>query len=270
MKLIIQSDDYGITRAQALGCLKGIRDGITRNTGIFLNRMPWNDEIIEWIKPYIDQIDLGIDLNCSTGWPLCDPSEVPSLCQENGRFLTSSMNRALDAAHPDHDHFNYEEIYKEYEAQIKRFIETFGKKPAYIQGHVYYTPTLKRAQDELAAKYGVRRSHDIIDEAVARGIAAAGPNDDNSWYQERTYDAQEKAHLEDYLLEDRAHLLGKEFGVITCHTGYVDRELMDLSTFNIFRLNDLDAVCSPRIKEWMKENNIEPARFSDLDKRLGE
>ena len=40
MKLLVQSDDYGITRAVSLGCIHGIRNGVVRNTGIFAN-MPY-------------------------------------------------------------------------------------------------------------------------------------------------------------------------------------------------------------------------------------
>ncbi|MNF04239.1 Chitooligosaccharide deacetylase [compost metagenome] len=46
--------------------------------------------------------------------------------------------------------------------------------------------------------------------------------------------------------------------------GYVDRELMDISTYNIYRLNDLDAVTSPEIINWVKENNVELITYNDI------
>ena len=52
MKLLVQSDDYGISKAQALGCLEAIKFGIVKNTGIFVN-LPWFEECAELIKPYI-------------------------------------------------------------------------------------------------------------------------------------------------------------------------------------------------------------------------
>lgn len=263
MKLIIQSDDYGITRAQALGCIEGIKNGIVRNTGIFTN-MPWFDEVAEWIRPYIGQIDLGIDLNCSTGWPVLDPKEIPDLCQENGKYKTSSMNRALDNESNNYDHFNYEQIMKEYDAQIQKYIKKFDRLPDYIQGHVYITPKLKKAQQDLAAKYNIPYCQDLSERLVKEGRAVAGPVDENSWYVSTTLDGQANAFLKDYLLEDRAHLLDKEIGIITCHTGYVDRELMDLSTFNIYRLNDLYSCTCDEVKKWIKDNNITLARFSDV------
>ena len=71
MKILFQSDDYGITKAQALGCLEAIHHGVIRNTGFFSN-MPWASEVYEWIRNDVDDIAFGIDLNASTG-----PSVLP-------------------------------------------------------------------------------------------------------------------------------------------------------------------------------------------------
>ena len=50
MKLLVQSDVYGISKAQAHGCIEGIRNGLIRNTGFFTN-MPWAEECAEWRLP---------------------------------------------------------------------------------------------------------------------------------------------------------------------------------------------------------------------------
>ena len=103
MKLLIQSDDYGITKAVSLGIIEAIKNGLVRNTGLFVN-MPWVEEVIELIKPYLDQIAFGLDLNISTGPSVLKKTEIPSLVLENGNFLTSSMNRSLDNEDNNFDH----------------------------------------------------------------------------------------------------------------------------------------------------------------------
>ena len=35
MKLLFQADDFGLTESTACGILKGIREGVIRNTGLF-------------------------------------------------------------------------------------------------------------------------------------------------------------------------------------------------------------------------------------------
>ena len=95
MKLLIQSDDYGMTPAVADGIIYGITHGVVRNTGLFSN-MPWAAECVEKIRPYLDQIAFGIDLNASTGSSLLGYDKVPNLCHPDGSFLTSKENRAAD------------------------------------------------------------------------------------------------------------------------------------------------------------------------------
>jgi predicted glycoside hydrolase/deacetylase ChbG (UPF0249 family) len=125
MKLIVQSDDYGITRGVSQGILSGIRYGIIRNTGIFTN-MPWTEECAEWIRPELDRIALGIDLNASTGSSVLGHSVLPSLTHEDGSFLTSRENRALDTQENGFDHVSYDEVYLEFEAHSSEIFAWAG------------------------------------------------------------------------------------------------------------------------------------------------
>ena len=75
MKLLMQSDDYGMTPAVARGIVDGIEKGILRNTGMFMN-MPWAEACADWIKPCLNEIALGVDLNLTTGAPLSAPSDL--------------------------------------------------------------------------------------------------------------------------------------------------------------------------------------------------
>lgn len=256
MKLLIQSDDYGISKAQALGCIEAIKYGLLKNTGIFVN-MPWFEECAELIKPYINSIDLGIDLNLSTGSPLLSPKEIPSLCQKNGIFLTSSMNRALDTKDNNYDHMNYEEAYKECEAQINKYIDYFKRLPDYIQAHAYVADTVTKVQHDLSIKYNIPYTHDVVEKY--------GMKESDYWYtQPITYENQYKSSLKEYILQDKENLLSKEVACIVCHVGYVDRELMDLSTYNIYRLNDLDALTSEEVKQWVTDNKVELVTYKNI------
>ncbi len=256
MKLLFQSDDYGITRAAAQGILHGIKNGVVRNTGLFAN-MPWAAECVEWIRPYLDEIAFGIDLNASTGSSLLGYDKVPNLCHEDGSFYTSRENRALDVDAPDHDHVDYDQVYAEFEAQIEKFIELVGKKPDYIHGHAYGTKTTDRARRTLAEKYGVVYTGDVrnrpnVKSAMGWYMYGAGP------------EAQLKSDPLGYITEDKDGLLDNEYGYIITHCGYCDAELFHLSSFNTCRVVDLEAACSPKMKEWIRENGIELITFKEL------
>lgn len=258
MKLLVQSDDYGISEACAQGCLKGIRDGIIRNTGLFVN-MPWTNKCVEWIKPYINDIALGIDLNISTGSPVLPAIKLTSLVQSNGQFLTSRMHRALDTKENDFDHLIYEEVYNEYEAQIQKFINLVGIKPDYLHGHAYGTKTSHSIMQELAKKYDIPLSSNIIHHAKVNS-----PRMD--WYLEpATYDSQLACNLEEYILLDKAGFLNSEYGLLITHCGYVDDTLMKITSFNLLRIKDLEGLTSPKVLKWVKDNDIELITYRDIN-----
>lgn len=255
-KLLIQADDYGITRAAAQGILHGIREGVVRNTGLFAN-MPWTDECVEWIRPYTDRIGFGIDLNASTGSSLLGHEKLPVLTHEDGSFLTSRENRALDTDENNHDHLNYDEVYAEFDAQIQKYIELMGKKPDYIHNHAYGTKTTMQVTRDLVEKYNVPYSVEFQD----RPSTAAC---DMSWYGFGSAEDQLKGRLKEYLLTDEAGFLKKEYGFLVTHCGYCDAELFRLSSFNACRMADLDALTSSDVKQWIRDNHIELITYKDI------
>ncbi len=259
MKLIAQSDDYGITRGCAQGALYAVRKGIIRNTGLFSN-MPWAEECVELIRPYLGKIALGLDLNASTGPSLLGYDAVPSLCHEDGTFLTSRENRALDTEENSHDHVVYDELYAEFEAQILKYIELVGKRPDYLHGHAYGTATTRRVSLDLARKYGILYSSQLSErpEVLSRNMSG-------SWYiMPPTFENQAKSNLGDYLIDPANGFLEAEYAYLICHCGYVDDEIINLSSFNIFRARDLEGVTSERVWNWVRQNRVELISFKDL------
>lgn len=260
MKIIFQSDDYGITKAQAHGCVEAIHNGVIRNTGFFSN-MPWAEEVFEWIKEDLDQIAFGIDLNASTGPSVLPHSEVPHLTHENGQFLGSRENRALDTDENNHDHLSEcrDELYREFDAQIQKFISIVGKKPDYIHNHAYGTKTTEEVTKEIAEKYDIITSTDVMGRNDVKLVGMG-------WYKFGGPEIQLTEDLAEYITSDHDGVLssGKEYAYIVTHCGYADSELFKLSSFSLCRVKDLEAMCSDQVKKWVEENHLELASFKDL------
>jgi predicted glycoside hydrolase/deacetylase ChbG (UPF0249 family) len=219
--------------------------------------MPWAEECAEWIKPYLDQIAFGIDLNASTGPSILGHDQVPNLCHDNGEFYTSKENRALDTEENNHDHLNYDQVYAEFDAQIQKYIQLIGKVPDYIHNHAYGTETTAEASRALAKKY-----HRPLTGSVMRqlNLKAAGMG----WY---IFGSPEQQLQEDpifYITSDHDHLLDSEYGYIISHCGYADADLFKLSSFNTCRVKDLECMTSDAVKNWIKENHIELISFKDI------
>jgi Uncharacterized protein conserved in bacteria len=261
MKLVIQSDDYGMTPAVADGIIYGITHGVVRNTGLFSN-MPWVEECVEKIKPYLDKIAFGIDLNASTGSSLLGYDKVPNLCHPDGSFLTSKENRAADVEAPDHDHVDHNQIYAEFDAQIQKYITLVGKTPDYIHGHAYGTKTTSEVRHELARKYDRPCTEDVA-------MKLMGQNTPMGWYlMGEGPEGQLKEDPLGFITEDKAGLLKKEYGYIITHCGYADARLFGLSSFNLCRVKDLEACTSDALKQWAVKNDVTFISFNDIDKSI--
>ena len=86
--LLFQSDDYGISHGVSDGILYAIKNGVVRNTGLFVN-MPSSEESAEKIKN-INNIDVGIDINYVAGFPVSSKELVHGMIDENGHFISST------------------------------------------------------------------------------------------------------------------------------------------------------------------------------------
>ena len=53
---------------------------------------------------------------------------------------------------------------------------------------------------------------------------------------------------------------------IHTHCGFVDNELVKLSSFNMIRMMEAEFVCSKELKEWVEKNNVELVSAKDFDK----
>jgi len=260
MNLLLQSDDYAISRAVSHGIVHGIEYGLIRNTGMFTN-MPWSEECAAWIRPCLDRISFGIDLNISTGSPLSRPEDIPTLVGADGKFLSSWESRKLDADAAEHEHVSEVEANLEFEVQLRRFIQIVGKKPDYIHSHAYTSPRILRVQRELAHKYEIPFTSDVWKRIAGTDVTEYRME----WYKKpSTLENQRDSSLKDYILMHSAEFLTREYCLIVGHMGYVDRELMDLSTYQLYRLNDLSAVTDPEVLHWVEENHVELITYREL------
>jgi len=266
MKLIVRAADYAMTDSITDGCLKAIRDGILTDVGLMTNNADHARRAVEELKKY-PHVSMGQDLNLVSGIPASNPQFIPSLVDSQGCFISSSARKK-------HNLFEipYEEILIEMKAQVERFITWTGKKPVYITGHSLATPEVLRGMEEIAKTYG------IVYDCFSQPDLPTG----NRWYyKHQKVDSNDRKPV--YTLQDQAdtdvvsHIVGGElnldpqhqkFALLATHCGYCDGELLTMSTFSVIRGREIEALCSPRVREWIKENSIELINFQDyLDQR---
>lgn len=261
MKLLFQSDDYGITDAVACGIIKGIKSGIIRNTGLFVN-MPSSKAAANKIKKFSD-ISVGIDFNIVAGKPISNPEKIPGLVDEKGDFLSSKFYLEQLNGNPmnmeiETDGFIYEEVYLELENQLLKFIELLDRKPSYLHPHSIFTPTIYAVMKKLSVKYDIPVSADFLNEKNFYHI--------KSHWTPRPFsiEKQLQTDVESALLEELKKALDYERVCFVCHCGFIEEELFKLTSYTIIRIKDLYAAISPKIKAFIEENNIKLITYDDL------
>ncbi len=128
MNLIINADDFGLTKATNLAIEELAKLGIITSTTVMVN-MPYAKEVssLKTIKVF----SIGLHLNFTEGTPLSDPNDIGSLVDKSGRFFSyETFIRKL----------YYGQIKKadmeiELEAQFRRLEAMIGRKPDHIDSH---------------------------------------------------------------------------------------------------------------------------------------
>ncbi len=252
MKLVVRAADYGMFDCITDGCVKAMRDGILNSVGLMTNNYEYAKRAVEKLKDF-QNISVGQEINLVTGKTACDPSEIPSLVNAEGRFLTSQERIAL--GNPE---ITYEDAYKEVERQVQLFIELMGYKPEFYAGHSYGTEITRKAMADVKEKYGLVSMEEIAAKANIktwpRKWYAIPDTPDGNGRKHYTSDIQKNTPVTQIMFEELKSHAGEEYVHLGTHCGYCDGELCDLSTFNVIRGKELQALCSKEIIDWCKEN----------------
>ncbi len=268
MKLLTQGDDFGYTKAVTLGIIDAIDNGVLRNTGIFTN-MPAAVLAAEYIRNN-DKACFGIDFNIVSGPSVCDPKDIPSLVDEEGQFIRSGV-RVKDERFKTKEGriamFPYEEVYAEIRAQYDRFIELTGKKPGYLHGHSLPHENYNKAIQQISEEEGIPYSGDIREKYGFKSIheVMMGPSFDPANVK-KVFDPTDQLAKDPLgnVLKYADHLLSGEYATVGGHPGFVDEELMQLSTLSLERMKDHAMMVSPVFKKWIEDNGVELITYYDL------
>jgi chitin disaccharide deacetylase len=148
-RLIVNADDFGLCSGVVRGILRGVRHGIITSTSLMLT-VPATQLALEQAHAH-PNLDVGVHLTFTEGWPLISPEHIPSLVNEQGRFLsaeewqTSGRRPVLG------------ELRLEFRAQIEGVLVT-GINASHLDMHMslgYLLPNVFAMTVNLAAEHGL-------------------------------------------------------------------------------------------------------------------
>lgn len=232
MKLVINADDFGYTKANTDGIIEGYKKGIVRSTTAMCN-MPY----LEYGKKLAEdcpELGIGVHLTLTMGYSLT-PNKT--LTDENGHFLKQAEIKSKE--------LDMDEVYTEWKAQIERYIDVFGHLPTHLDSHHGahdFNEKQLSVASRLAKEYGLEmRRH--------------GPfKFDNGFYEDT-------ATVETMITLIKKYLETNEDVEMMAHPGYCDLDLYRHSSYNVQRVKELDVLCDPRLMAFIEEHHIELAHY---------
>lgn len=249
MKLIMNADDFGLSKGVNFGIIDAYENGLVRSTTMMAGGLAF-DHAVGLHKKYPD-LKIGVHLTLTSGKSL--GSGYKTITDEGRNF------HKLGYVEENIDKFDVKEIENEYELQINKIIDA-GIKPDHFDSH-HHTHNLPRVIDmtlKLARKYGVKiRIQDHNKKLLESEFNDIKTTD---YYSEEFYAAGATAeNLKKIILENSRGSLE-----IMCHPAFADFGLLSQSSYNTKRAEEHNVITSLEMQEFVKENNIEICSFMDI------
>lgn len=130
-RLIINADDMGLTKGITDGIVLAHNEGLLTSTSLMVNQSA-TEYAVEQLRQ-TPTLDAGIHLNLCQGRPVLPRSDVPSLVDDSGYFLSpAKMGRKLVRWQ-----VSAKEIEAEFKAQVNRMLG-YGLMPSHADSHHRY------------------------------------------------------------------------------------------------------------------------------------
>lgn len=245
-KLLLRADDLGFSEAVNYGIAKTVREGLIKNCGVMVN-MDATEHAVRLFKDI--PCCLGLHCNVSVGRPVTDPAQIPTLVDDNGNFHSSRHYRNATEEFAD-----VEDLKKELSAQYLRFLDLFGRKPSYFEAHAVASRNLGLALEQVAKEY------DLFYQPSFQDFTIGGTYVINTPMLSMEPDYNARAAL-------KTGLSGAEEGrcyLYVCHPGYLDAYLLQNTSLTLPRADEVDMLCDPQIRRWLKEQNFVLVTYDQL------
>ncbi len=244
-RLIVNADDFGLTRGVSAGILAAGRHGIVTSTTVLVTAAPDRDQLAAARDA---GLGLGLHVNLTLGRPLTGGR---SLVDASGRFVRDARRAAARATPRD--------VEREVGAQVERFERLVRGAPTHLDTHhhVGLLPPVAEVVLAAARRLGVPvRSQDACARARARGAGLRTPD---HFFGESGPDAYWS------LARTLAVLRRVPAGVseFMTHPGWFDAELA-YSRYGRQRETELAALGSPAARAAALALGITLCHFGDL------
>lgn len=245
-KLLLRADDLGFSEAVNYGIARTVQKGLIRNCGVMVN-MEATQHAVDLFRNI--PCCLGLHCNVSVGRPVSPPETVPTLVDGEGIFYSSRRYRSAAE-----EFASVDDLKRELTAQYRRFVELFGRKPAYFEAHAVESRNLAVALEQVAGEQGLFYQPSFQDFTLGETYVINTPIRSMA----PDYDARAALRTELSRAEEgRCYLY-------VCHPGYLDAYLLRNTSLTLPRADEADMLCDPETGRWLEEQGFVLVTYDQL------
>lgn len=285
-RLIVNADDFGMSRGITDAILLAHKEGIVTSTSMMANQLA--SEYAASTLSSVPALGVGVHLNLTAGRPVLPPREIPTLVDTGGNFHSpKSLFWKLSRFR-----VNSDEIEAEFRAQI-RWLRTHGIEPIHADSHqhvhLYPAALLPFARavagEEIACVraprctswspnrtfFGVYQGRFVRRAAVHAYRTAAQQAISRKFAMPHSRiclsaKAGMDAAVADRWIDVLNHLPSRDFE-LTCHPGFAEAGFSLTDRIARQRKEDLALLLDSRFRSAVARNGIRLIRYADLEPR---
>lgn len=277
--LVVNADDFGISRGVNRGIVEAHRAGLVTSASLMANLPAAEDALTR--ASICPDLGLGLHLTLTAGRPLCPPENVPTLVDADGRFFvlgTLLARLSLGNVHPD-------DLRRELTAQVEWALRR-GIRPDHVDSHhhVHVHPRVAPIVIALAREHRVGWVRCPVEGGPSPSVLALPPKDAARTVAISTFGAFTRVLVRRAGLRTTRHFRGIGMGMgfgedsllatlealppglteLMTHPGHPDEELARLTVFAEGRDRELSALTSPAARDVLRRRRIRLTSFAWL------
>lgn len=282
-KLIVNADDFGLSRAVTDAIIDCHLNGIVTSTTIMVNTPAFEYSVLK--AKELAELGIGLHINLTQGKPVSDVNDVFSLLNDKGEFLNNAEQRKnLMFFNP----IKYKQLKKEISMQFQKAVDS-GIRLTHFDSHHHITGL---PSSSLAAIYAAKLFN--VNKARITSIKLWNVSNNTMIFNQIKTFPKEFVHkfnknvliingfkTPDFkILPSRVLPLDNDFNKqfiqalsvipdgktveIALHPGYDDPDLMQKAEMVDIRKRDVNVSMNSEVIEYIKSNGIKLISYAEL------